>query len=257
MTAAATDLFRGMVVPPPGEWVQQALCAQTDPDAFHPEKGASNTAAKKICGRCQVQRPCLRWAVGNNELSGIFGGLSPRERRDLTVELVDAMPPVVLVDAERIPLGRPLPLAVVPTVRPRVIPQPRPVPEEPESVTPAAPAKKTRARVAECGSTGGYSRHKRLKEPPCDACRAATAEYQRAWFQRKQQEKPAAAKPAVRIMWLLPPAPGGTRTEYAIDDGHGKLIPIHPNAAADLAQAGELILSRIVTDWVEITGGAS
>ena len=271
MTAAVDDLFRGLVVPPPGEWIQEALCAQTDLDAFHPVKGGSGKEAKQVCARCPVQRPCLRWAVQNGERAGIFGGLAPKERRGLTVEAVDARPPVVLLD-EPIPAGRPLPLAVVPNVRPRPIPEPRPVPEEQE---PVAPVKKARARVAACGTTGGYARHKKSKEPPCGACRAAAAEYQREWYQRKQQQKPADSsglyvpsksvapenppprtgeKPVVRVMWLLPPTPTITRTEYAIEDGAGALVPVHPHAAVELAAAGERIHCRHVTDWAPIGG---
>jgi WhiB family transcriptional regulator, redox-sensing transcriptional regulator len=104
VTAAVTDLFRGQA--PAGDWIQQALCAETDPELFHPDKGQSNGAAKKLCARCPVQRPCLRWAVETNA-GGILGGTAPRERRHLTVELVDAMPPAAIIADQRIPPGRP------------------------------------------------------------------------------------------------------------------------------------------------------
>lgn len=250
---AAVDLFRGSVVPPPGEWVHQALCAQTDLDMFHPEKGASNRDAKAVCSRCPVQRPCLRWAVDTDQHRGILGGTSPKERHHLTVDLVDAMPPVVVAE-EEIPRAR-LPLPVVPSVRPLPIPQPRPV------ITDQEPApKRPRARVAACGTVSGYGRHRRLDETPCDACKQAIRDRDKARREsritnpRKPKAKP---KPAVRVMWLLPPATGVGRTEYAIEDGHGKLVPINSNAAADLAEQGETIHARIVTDWVQILGGTS
>lgn len=36
------------------EWQDQALCAQTDPEAFFPEKGGSTREAKRICQACAV-----------------------------------------------------------------------------------------------------------------------------------------------------------------------------------------------------------
>jgi WhiB family redox-sensing transcriptional regulator len=57
------------------------LCAETDPEAFFPEKGGSNRAAKRICGRCEVRQECLDFALANGEWIGVWGGLSPRERR--------------------------------------------------------------------------------------------------------------------------------------------------------------------------------
>jgi chromosome condensin MukBEF ATPase and DNA-binding subunit MukB len=35
------------------------------------------------------------------------------------------------------------------------------------------------------GTYGGYQRHKKKNEPPCDECKAALADYQRAWRARK------------------------------------------------------------------------
>src|SRR3954471_8969858 len=34
-------------------WQEQALCAETDPEAFFPEKGGSTREAKKICTGCE------------------------------------------------------------------------------------------------------------------------------------------------------------------------------------------------------------
>nr|WP_264000490.1 WhiB family transcriptional regulator [Mycolicibacillus trivialis] len=65
------------------EWQDQALCAQTDPEAFFPEKGGSTREAKKICQRCPVRGECLEYALAHDERFGIWGGLSERERRRL------------------------------------------------------------------------------------------------------------------------------------------------------------------------------
>ncbi len=64
-------------------WQERALCAETDPEAFFPEKGGSTREAKKICTGCDVRTECLEYALGNDERFGIWGGLSERERRRL------------------------------------------------------------------------------------------------------------------------------------------------------------------------------
>lgn len=67
----------------PLSWQQEALCAQTDPEAFFPEKGGSTREAKSVCVSCDVRDECLEYALANDERFGIWGGLSERERRRL------------------------------------------------------------------------------------------------------------------------------------------------------------------------------
>ncbi|MBX3068733.1 MAG: WhiB family transcriptional regulator [Cryobacterium sp.] len=67
----------------PLSWQADALCAQTDPEAFFPEKGGSTREAKNICASCEVRAQCLEYALKNDERFGIWGGLSERERRKL------------------------------------------------------------------------------------------------------------------------------------------------------------------------------
>jgi WhiB family redox-sensing transcriptional regulator len=67
----------------PLAWQADALCAQTDPEAFFPEKGGSTRDAKRICAGCDVKAQCLEYALANDERFGIWGGLSERERRKL------------------------------------------------------------------------------------------------------------------------------------------------------------------------------
>ena len=64
-------------------WQERALCAQTDPEAFFPEKGGSTREAKKVCLTCDVRGSCLEYALAHDERFGIWGGLSERERRRL------------------------------------------------------------------------------------------------------------------------------------------------------------------------------
>ena len=65
------------------DWQERALCAQTDPEAFFPEKGGSTREAKRICSGCEVRAECLDYALAHDERFGIWGGLSERERRRL------------------------------------------------------------------------------------------------------------------------------------------------------------------------------
>jgi WhiB family redox-sensing transcriptional regulator len=65
-------------------WQARALCAETDPEVFFPEKGASTRAAKKVCRACEVRTTCLSYALDHGERFGVWGGLSERERRQVT-----------------------------------------------------------------------------------------------------------------------------------------------------------------------------
>jgi WhiB family redox-sensing transcriptional regulator len=83
-------LLEGLIGPP--AWTAEAICAQVvDPDLFFPDKGANSPAAKAVCRRCPVRQKCLDYALDfesgaagtatSNAQVGIYGGLSPRERR--------------------------------------------------------------------------------------------------------------------------------------------------------------------------------
>lgn len=73
----------GFSTEPPPAWQEQAICAQTDPDAFFPEKGGTTREAKRVCAGCEVKDECLQHALDNDERYGVWGGLSERERRSV------------------------------------------------------------------------------------------------------------------------------------------------------------------------------
>ena len=77
MKQLAADLLGGEAE----RWEKRALCSQTDPEAFFPEKGGSTREAKTICFRCEVRADCLDYALSHDERHGIWGGMSERERR--------------------------------------------------------------------------------------------------------------------------------------------------------------------------------
>jgi WhiB family redox-sensing transcriptional regulator len=81
--ADVIDIGLGDIFGEPPEWQERALCAQTDPEAFFPEKGGSTREAKRICSGCDVKAECLEYALANDERFGIWGGMSERERRRL------------------------------------------------------------------------------------------------------------------------------------------------------------------------------
>jgi WhiB family redox-sensing transcriptional regulator len=93
---AVSKTLRGLamaqLLPMPGDasndsvelgWQERALCAETDPEAFFPEKGGSTREAKRVCLSCEVRTECLEYALAHDERFGIWGGLSERERRRL------------------------------------------------------------------------------------------------------------------------------------------------------------------------------
>lgn len=73
-------------------WKTRALCASgqegVDPNDFQvPLRGTSQNKAKNVCAECPVQLPCLREALENAEIWGVWGGLDEAEvRRALSVD---------------------------------------------------------------------------------------------------------------------------------------------------------------------------
>ena len=81
----------------PSDWTGQALCAQTDPELFFPEKGQPSREAKATCLRCPVRVACLDWALEHDERFGVWGGISERQRRELRRRGVSAVQALALV----------------------------------------------------------------------------------------------------------------------------------------------------------------
>ncbi len=75
LTVAAED--------PVEDWESAALCAQTDPESFFPERGESTREAKRVCMNCTVRVECLDFALSTGQQFGVWGGLSEFERRGL------------------------------------------------------------------------------------------------------------------------------------------------------------------------------
>lgn len=70
------------------DWRSRAACLNVDPELFFPigNTGPALTQAaeaKAVCLSCEVMEVCLRWAMDNNQDSGVWGGKSEEERRSL------------------------------------------------------------------------------------------------------------------------------------------------------------------------------
>jgi WhiB family redox-sensing transcriptional regulator len=65
---------------PTPTWRATALCAQTDPELFFPEKGGSIKEAQRVCSSCEVRAECLDYALAHDERFGVWAGLSPEQR---------------------------------------------------------------------------------------------------------------------------------------------------------------------------------
>ena len=74
------------------KWRDHAICRDTDPELFFPI-GTTGQAllqiarAKEVCCECPVQSPCLEFALDTNQDTGIWGGTSEDERRQIRREV--------------------------------------------------------------------------------------------------------------------------------------------------------------------------
>lgn len=72
------------------EWRKDAACLAWGTsnkavlDLFYQ---GDRTEAKQVCATCPVREPCLDWAMGTGEQEGVWGGLTPEERRRLRQSL--------------------------------------------------------------------------------------------------------------------------------------------------------------------------
>jgi WhiB family redox-sensing transcriptional regulator len=64
-------------------WREDALCRQTDPELYFPERGGNTRDAKETCMACEVRTQCLDFALDTGQNHGIWGGVSERELRRL------------------------------------------------------------------------------------------------------------------------------------------------------------------------------
>ena len=63
-------------------WFRVAACRGHDPNLWHPATHTHDPyrEARLICQGCPVKQNCLDWAVDNEMVAGMWGGMSPRQR---------------------------------------------------------------------------------------------------------------------------------------------------------------------------------
>jgi hypothetical protein len=59
-----------------------------DPEWFFDEQ--LPILAKAVCETCPLKQACLNWAIKSGEPYGIYGGLTPEERKKLTKNKVSS-----------------------------------------------------------------------------------------------------------------------------------------------------------------------
>ncbi|MFF4526934.1 WhiB family transcriptional regulator [Streptomyces bluensis] len=74
--------------PARADWRAQAACRAADSELFFPTGNSTQArlaeeAAKRVCSHCPVRQTCLEWALDTDQYTGVWGGLSEKERRTL------------------------------------------------------------------------------------------------------------------------------------------------------------------------------
>ncbi|MBY0440969.1 MAG: WhiB family transcriptional regulator [Mycobacteriaceae bacterium] len=66
-------------------WYDQAACQGCDTNAWYTDQGPTpeTRMAKRVCQHCPVADQCLELALANNDHYGIWGGYTPRQRRNI------------------------------------------------------------------------------------------------------------------------------------------------------------------------------
>ncbi|MFC9753008.1 WhiB family transcriptional regulator [Streptomyces sp. NPDC056921] len=196
------------------EWMDQALCAQVDPDLWFPEgSGQHAREALQLCSGCSVRAECGEFAQAVEDASegrryGAWGGLSARQRhrqaaasidRDrtiialteqgLTAAVIGAQLGVTARTVDRVradhrrqqealQLGSPAECGTT-TAYYQHLMVGEPIDEACKAASDAYEQALTPPEPPACGTRGGYQKHRRDGEPACDACRQANADADR------------------------------------------------------------------------------
>jgi WhiB family redox-sensing transcriptional regulator len=67
-------------------WQQRAACRGVRVELFFPPVEQEAHEAKAVCALCDVREPCLEAALVAGETFGVWGGLTPQERRSLVAK---------------------------------------------------------------------------------------------------------------------------------------------------------------------------
>ena len=75
-------------------WMRDAACSDDDTGVFYPDPDLTDkpmimrlhAIAIAVCRTCPVTGPCLAYAMEHNEIFGVWGGMTPSQRRSLRNE---------------------------------------------------------------------------------------------------------------------------------------------------------------------------
>jgi WhiB family redox-sensing transcriptional regulator len=62
-------------------WQLEASCSEDQHDLFFSQAKGKMDRAIQICNSCSVKGECLKFAIDEKVEFGIFGGLTPQERK--------------------------------------------------------------------------------------------------------------------------------------------------------------------------------
>jgi WhiB family redox-sensing transcriptional regulator len=127
-------------------WREEAACRGMDTELWFTTYTYDGSKGKTICRGCPVQFNCALYAVNNGLWHGIFGGMTPEDRRTFARKF--GVPRHGDLDGyveDGCRCGR--------------------------CIAALEEARQVRGSNAKCGSSGGYREHYRLGEEPCVECR--------------------------------------------------------------------------------------
>ena len=104
------ELDRNLGTP---EFFRNARCKDVDPTLFFAESNSKVAQAKEVCSMCPLRQMCLDWAMKNAE-EGIYGALTPRERKKLRAgaDIIDIHDIRIMVEQRDLILGEALDKAI-------------------------------------------------------------------------------------------------------------------------------------------------
>ena len=86
------------------EWLDKIACADMSITDFFVEAGHTiNQAVINVCRTCPVRKECLDHAYKHHITGGYFGGVSPGQRRDMSLEKAHAF---IAKDCKPVPVTR-------------------------------------------------------------------------------------------------------------------------------------------------------
>lgn len=71
---------------PNTQFMEFALCKDIDTNFFFSDEAVGTSKAIAFCQNCPVKEPCGQYAMDNNIIYGVWGGLSIRARAKLKRE---------------------------------------------------------------------------------------------------------------------------------------------------------------------------